>query len=171
MNLVSDNSLADVWRRHFLDSAQVYDLVRGLAGPLVDLGSGAGFPGLVLSIMGVPDVHLIESDQKKAAFLVDTVRKCGATAKVHACRIEAFSAVRPAAITARALAPMPKLMKLAYPLFSKGTRGIFLKGQNVVAELTEAHKMWKMDYDLVPSRSDPSGTLVVVREVSRVKSD
>ena len=171
VNLVSRASLEDVWKRHFLDSAQVFGLLGQNLSPLLDLGSGAGFPGLVLSIMGVEEVHLVESDQRKAAFLAETATLCGSNAVIHACRIEALEGINPGVMTARALAPMGRLMELAYPHFGARTTGIFLKGQNVGSELTEAYKIWKMRVDRVPSRSDPSGTLVVVREVSRVEPD
>ena len=171
VNLVSRASLEDVWKRHFLDSAQVFCLLGADSGPLLDLGSGAGFPGLVLSIMGIEEVHLVESDQRKAAFLAETATLCGSKAVIHACRIEALEGINPGVITARALAPMGRLVELAFPHFGAKTTGIFLKGQNVWSELTDAYKIWKMSVDRVPSRSDPSGTLVVVREVSRVEPD
>jgi len=171
MNLVSKGSLEDVWRRHFIDSAQVFDLLGPYEGGLVDVGSGAGFPGLVLSIMGAKGVHLVESDQKKAAFLAETARLCGSDAQVHPIRAEALKGVNAGVITARAVAPLERLLELTFPLFRPGTLGIFLKGLNVVGELTEAHKRWRISTDRVPSRSDPSGTLIIVREVSRVEPD
>lgn len=170
-NLVSKGSLEGVWRRHFLDSAQAYPLLGDYEGALVDVGSGAGFPGLVLSIMGAKNVHLVESEQKKAAFLVETAHLCGSDAVVHPIRAEALKGVSAGIITARAVAPLDRLLELTFPLFEPRTRGIFLKGLNVVGELTEAHKKWKITTDRVPSRSDPSGTVIIVREVNRVEPD
>jgi 16S rRNA (guanine527-N7)-methyltransferase len=169
INLVSKRSIDSLWQRHFYDSAQIFELLGSYSGPLIDIGSGAGFPGLVLSILGARDVILVESDQKKAAFLADTALICGADARVLPVRAEAMPKQRAGIVTARAVAPMTRLLEIAYRFFGPGTRGIFLKGQNVVSELTEAHKIWKLQYDLVPSNSDPSGTIVVVREVSRVR--
>jgi 16S rRNA (guanine527-N7)-methyltransferase len=169
-NLVSPESLKDVWRRHVLDSAQILKFLPK-QGPIFDLGSGAGFPGLVIAILGAPEVHLVEADLKKAAFLVEANRITGAGATIHATRIEKLPKITAKAVTARALAPLSALLELSAPLFSLETIGVFLKGQNIALELTEAHKIWRMQVDLHASISDPSGTVVCVREVSRVQSD
>src|SRR5687767_1366639 len=106
INLVGRSTLADPWRRHVLDSAQLYPHLAGQAGPVVDLGSGAGFPGLVLAILGAPDVHLIESDQRKAQFLREAARVTGTPVMVHARRIEDVAPFPASVVTARALAPL-----------------------------------------------------------------
>lgn len=169
INLVAQSSLDDPWRRHFLDSAQLAPHI-GDAGIVVDLGSGAGFPGLVLAIVAPRlAVHLIESDARKAAFLIEAVRETGASAKVHCLRAEsAARAVPPAEIvTARALAPLPTLLQLAVPLLRTNGACLFLKGAGVEAELTQAGKTWKMDGERFPSRSDPTGTILRLRNVAR----
>ena len=136
----------------------------------VDLGSGAGFPGFVIActLADTPgaQVDLIESNGKKAAFLREAIRVTGVPAVVQGVRIEDFAA--PSAgpigvVTARALAPLPKLLTLAYPLLKTGALGLFPKGQDVEAELTEAAKCWKIQASLAPSRTDPKARIVVVR--------
>jgi 16S rRNA (guanine527-N7)-methyltransferase len=142
---------------------------------VVDLGSGAGFPGLVLAIAlaerpGVC-VHLVESNQRKAAFLREAARITGAPAVVHAARIEATlpeiadqtagqGAHHVAAVTARALAPLDDLLRLSFPLLKTGAIGLFLKGQDVERELTETSKSWRLDAVTMPSRTDPGGRIV-----------
>ena len=133
-----------------------------------DLGSGGGFPGLIVAI-AIADrpgamVHLIESDTRKAAFLREAVRITQAPAIVHNERIESAAERIGTAevVTARALAPMDKQLLLAYPLLSAGARGIFLKGQDVDSELTEAAKSWSIDASIQPSLTDPRGRIVLV---------
>lgn len=170
INLIARSTEADVWRRHILDSAQLYPLIPRDCSSLMDLGSGAGFPGLVLAIMGVGGVRLVESDARKAAFLREAARVTGAVAEVIHRRIEALSPGPVDVVTARALAPLSELLTLAAPHMGPKTIGLFLKGQHLEAELTQAHKIWRMTVDCIPSRSDPSGSVVRVREVSHVSS-
>lgn len=170
INLISKSTELDIWRRHILDSVQLYPLIPQDCLSLVDLGSGAGFPGLVLSIMGVRGVRLVESDARKAAFLREAARVTLADAQVLNQRAEKVTPGPVDVITARALAPMPELLTLAQPFLGQKTTCLFLKGQHIEAELTQAHKMWRMQVDLRPSRSDPSGSVVRVREVSNVNS-
>jgi 16S rRNA (guanine527-N7)-methyltransferase len=168
INLVSKTTEPDVWRRHILDSAQLYPLVPRDCSSLTDLGSGAGFPGLVLSIMGVPGVRLVESDARKCAFMREAARVTGASALVLNQRAETVAAGASDVVTARALAALPELLALAKPFLGPKTVCLFLKGQNIEAELTEAHKMWTISVDCRPSRSDPTGSVVRVCEVSHV---
>lgn len=165
INLVGPATLPDLWRRHMLDSAQLWPLLPPGLPRLIDIGSGAGFPGLVLAIMGVPEVHLIESDQRKGAFLREVARQTGATVTVHSARIEAIHDLTAPIVTARALAALPKLLDLAVRLLASGGACLFLKGQNIVEELTSARKTWIFDEDRTPSRSDPTGLVLRVREV------
>lgn len=184
INLVGPATLADAWRRHFLDSAQLYPLLaaalKGRRGPAVlfDLGSGAGFPGLVLAVMargaGLPlDPHLVEADHRKAAFLAEVCRATGLarTVTIHGERIERLvldRVPRAAIVTARALAPLPALLDLAAPLLAPHGIALFLKGAKAGDELTHAGKHWKMQVDRVPSRTDPSGTILRVAALTRV---
>ncbi|MDX2224696.1 MAG: 16S rRNA (guanine(527)-N(7))-methyltransferase RsmG [Rhodospirillaceae bacterium] len=169
INLISRATEGDLWRRHILDSSQLVRYLPAPPGPVIDLGSGAGFPGLVLGILGTPEVTLIEADARKAAFLREAARETGTPVEIIVARIERV-APRPArAVTARAVAPLAQLLDLALPFLGPRTVGLFLKGQNLGVELTEAHKIWRMNIDRFPSQSDPSAFVVCVREVSRVQ--
>lgn len=170
MNLVARSTLDGIWHRHMLDSAQIFPLISKDAKTLVDLGSGAGFPGLVLAIMGVPDVHLIESTGKKTSFLHAVADATGVSVQIHNDRIEALKPIKADVITARALAPLDKLLGYAQRYSTPETHHIYLKGQHVGDELTKAHKMWIMKVDRLPSSTDPQGSVLSVSEVSHVKS-
>ncbi|WP_282604770.1 16S rRNA (guanine(527)-N(7))-methyltransferase RsmG [Pelagibius sp. Alg239-R121] len=179
INLVSRDSLRDLWRRHFLDSAQLLELLpnqKGGDGPvLVDLGSGAGFPGLVLAILGVENVHLIESDQRKSVFLREVARATKCQVVVHNARIEEVEPFPADVVTARAFAPMSDLLNYAWPFLSRpsphgGNGGdqdldhngqlLLLKGKNVDQELTEAGKRWSMRVERFSSRSSVDGQVL-----------
>jgi 16S rRNA (guanine527-N7)-methyltransferase len=163
LNLVAESTLPDVWRRHVWDSAQLAPLIPKGAKTIVDLGSGAGFPGLVLAIMlGLSRVHLIESTQKKCCFLEAAIAATGAPAQVHCARAEAVTGLKADVVTARAVAPLERLLPLAYPFFRQGTIGLFLKGRSLNDELTAATKSWHLDAKPLPSRSDPSGFVLRV---------
>jgi len=175
INLVSSDSLRDQWRRHFLDSAQLWSLLPPPgARPrvLVDLGSGAGFPGLVLAILGAGAVHLIESDQRKAAFLRETARETGTDVTIHDCRIEDVPAFSADVVTARAFAPLPRLLAAAAPFLrpataeDSGGMGLFLKGRSLQRELTDSLGKWKMQFDLHPSRTDPTAQILRLRDLT-----
>jgi len=162
--LVSRSSLSDPWRRHILDCAQLIRHIDSVADrPILDLGSGAGLPGLVLAILGCRDVRLIEANTRKAAFLNETARRLGLAVTVHAVRSDAVTPSFPAAVvTARALAPVDRLLSLAAPFLTSGSRCLFLKGQDVVSELTQAEKRWTMVARRLPSLSDPKGTVLEI---------
>lgn len=169
INLVSKASLAEVWTRHIADCLQVTALVPAPATVIADLGSGAGFPGLVLAaaLADRPGlrVHLLESDTRKCSFLRETARAMSMPVQVHNARIEQVLSDPPFSadvVTARALASTTELVALAHPLLKKGAIGLFLKGQDVEAELTEAGKSWNISYSLVPSISDPRSRVLVV---------
>ena len=170
INLVSRESLNDLWRRHMLDSIQLaaWDRNNKGAGPWVDLGSGAGFPGLVLAIAGIRDVHLVERNSRKCAFLREAARRTRADVTIHNARIETLEPLAGRAVTARALAPLVKLLPLAYRHIEDCGQMLFLKGQDVDIELTEATKYWKMTPRYSPSLSDKSGSILQLTEISRV---
>lgn len=168
-NLIARSTIPVIWTRHIADSLQLLDLAPE-AKVWVDLGSGAGFPGLVIACAlaetKAAKVHLVESIGKKAAFLREAVQATGAPAIVHAVRIEDFVDKAPESIdvvTARALAPLPKLLPLAYPLLKKGAVGVFPKGQDVGSELTDAAKYWKIQSNLVRSRTDQRAQILIVK--------
>jgi 16S rRNA (guanine527-N7)-methyltransferase len=169
-NLVASSTLPRLWTRHIADSLQLLDLAPD-ARTWADLGAGAGFPGLVIAcaLAGEGEVHLVESNQKKASFLREAARTLSLPAIVHARRIEDFvtaNTVRFDVVTARALAPLDKLIGYAIPLLKTGTVGLFPKGQDVGAELTQAAKSWKIEADLIPSRTDPNGRIVMIRHAA-----
>ena len=162
INLVSAPSLSDVWRRHILDSAQLIRHLDPAVRVLVDLGSGAGLPGLVLGILGVPEVHLIEVDQRKAAFLREAARVTRTAATVHAVRIESVVPFPADVVTARALAPLLQLLQQCTPFVSRNTVSFFLKGRGLQDELTAAREKWIMRTQLLASLTDPTGHILRV---------
>ena len=208
INLVGPATLPDLWRRHFLDSAQLLPLLpdflppqgralrRGpphpapaklaslakpsqpspaggegepAGGTLVDLGSGAGFPGLVLAIMTDWRVHLVDSDQRKCAFLRQVALDCGVLTQVtiHAKRIEQIAGIAADVVTARACAPLDELLKLAAPLVGEAGTCLFLKGAQVEEELTAAERHWTMRLDKRGSITDPAGKLLIITQLKR----
>jgi 16S rRNA (guanine527-N7)-methyltransferase len=169
LNLVAASTVPVLWTRHLADSLQLLGLAPQ-ARRWADLGSGAGFPGLPIACALADDataeVHLIESNKKKAAFLHEAVRVTGAPVIVHPERVADFSAHfggQLDAVTARALAPLPELLSIAYPLLKRGTLGVFPKGQHVERELTEAAKCWSIQASLAPSRTEPKSQIVMIR--------
>lgn len=167
INLVAVNTLADVWKRHFGDSAQAF-MAAPAAHRWIDLGSGAGFPGLVTALLlkGVAGAHvdLIESDQRKAAFLRAVSRETAAPADVHIGRIEAIlpHLPTPDAISARALAPLATLVGMSRDPLEKGACGVFLKGTDWADELTATQLPDYLDVRTIPSGSHPGARIVVV---------
>lgn len=166
-NLVSAGSLADVWRRHIWDCAQLARYVPPEAKTLADMGAGAGFPGLVLAEMlrGKVQVTLFEATAKKARFLEAAAAAMQLSVTVKNLRIEDAPAQKFDVITARAMAPLPKLLRYAQKFVGNGSICLFPKGQNVESELTEVRKHWKLKVRKHPSLSDPSGTVLEVREL------
>lgn len=170
INLVGRGSLADPWRRHILDSAQLGPLLPSGTRSIADIGSGAGFPGLVLALMdlpGRPDIHLIESNQRKCAFLNEVNRATGAGAVIHHCRIENLANLSVDVATARGVAPLTKLLQFAIPVLKKDGKCFFLKGKKWQDELTKAKKDWNMEESYVPSLSDSSGMVIKLEALSR----
>jgi 16S rRNA (guanine527-N7)-methyltransferase len=165
INLVGSATLADPWRRHFLDSAQLVKRLPDVAANLADLGSGAGFPGMVLALLGVPGVHLIEADRRKAEFLRAVARATGAPVMIHAERIERIQGWPADVITARALAPLPRLLQLAQGFLSADSVCLFLKGRSTERELTEARASWHMVSAMFPSLSESEGIVVQLRGI------
>jgi len=171
INLVSARSLEDVWRRHMLDSAQLVPLIPESASSLVDLGAGAGFPGLVLAVLMAESrpfrVVLYEAIAKKCRFLTEIANRLGLTVEIRNARIEAAKPEPFDVVTARACASLKQLLAYAAPFQGKTTTCLFLKGQSVEAELDEACKSWDMKVDRYPSRSDPSGVVLKIQGLSR----
>jgi 16S rRNA (guanine527-N7)-methyltransferase len=170
-NLVAQSTLPKVWTRHVADSAQLLRLAPD-AKVWIDLGSGAGFPGLVIAcaLADRPGaiVHLVESNGKKCTFLREVIRQIGIPAVVHCQRIEQYCkdfSGGADVVTARALAPLGRLLSLAAPLLKTQGIGLFPKGQDLAAELTEASKCWTIDAVVVPSVTSPASGVLVVRKL------
>ena len=172
MNLIGPDTLPDVWSRHIRDSAQLLELAPE-AKTWADLGAGAGFPGVVLAVLlkGRPGAHvwLIDSLGKRCRFLQEIVSELALPATVINGRAEEQT-LRVDVVTARAVAPMEKLLGYAQPYLQRGAQGLFLKGEKAEAELIEARKVWHFENDLSVSRSDPRGRIVSVRSLRRVHS-
>jgi len=168
-NLVSRTSMPDVWRRHFWDSAQVAPLIPATARSLVDLGSGAGFPGLILAEM-CPGLHvtLIEATAKKCRFLRAAAESLGLRSEIRHERIEDAPMRAYDVITARACAPLADLLAYTQRFWGPGSKAFLHKGQNLAVELTEARKSWRIESEQHASRSDPSGIILEIRELQRV---
>ena len=172
-NLVSSATLADVWTRHIADSLQIFGLAEGRERWL-DLGSGGGFPGLVIGIclaeQGRGRIDLVESNARKCAFLRHAARVTGAPVKVHAARIEDvigdFTG-KVDVVTARALAPLPQLLVWCEELLRTGTLGLFPKGQHLDAELTDSARYWKIQATTVSSVTDDAARILMVRSAER----
>jgi len=171
MNLVGPSALADFWLRHAYDSAQLLALAPG-ALTWADLGAGAGFPGVVLAIMlkgrEGAQVHLVESTAKRCRFLSQVVDALDLPATVHNMRAEDLE-IKVDAVTARAVAPMVRLLGYAWPYLCRGATGLFLKGQDIEVELKEATKYWKFHARLIPSLSSEQGKIVQLKRVSHVR--
>jgi 16S rRNA (guanine527-N7)-methyltransferase len=169
INLISTATIDDVWSRHVLDSAQLYPLIPIGAKKIIDIGSGAGFPGLVLALYfkyyGGPEIHLVEADGRKCSFLKEVSRRTNASVFVHASRVEAMSNLKGDVITARALAPLRKLIKMAWNFDEGGATYIFLKGAKAREELTDAQKEWTMDVIKTKSETLSIATILTLKGV------
>lgn len=167
INLVSHATLEDMWQRHFLDSAQLLQMLPRNVQSLIDLGSGAGFPGLVLAILGAPGVELVESDARKCAFMREAARVTDTAVAIHNRRIEAVPRHAVDVVTARGCAPLDRLLPLAERFIGPHTTCLFLKGAQAAEELTAAGKAWTMAVTRHPSRTDPSGVILSLQQVVR----
>ena len=173
INLISNSTLESIWSRHILDSAQLYKFTSNINGNILDFGSGAGFPGLILAMMGNKNVNAIESDQKKCIFLKEVARLSNTKINIHNSRIEKLKFIQPELITARALAPLEKLvkyiedyMKQEDNLKQKLPKILFFKGKNYKQELSELEKTRKFDVTIYPSISDEYGKILYIKNIS-----
>lgn len=171
-NLVANSTLDDMWRRHFLDSAQLAPLLKDQFGDrpltLLDIGSGAGFPGLVLSAMGVATAHMVESNGRKCTFMNQVSRETGANATIHTRRIEEMDVFPVDVVTSRACARVGQLLEWAAPFLSDGTEMWLLKGEIADEELTEAEACWKMQINRFKSLSDDTGVILRLSSIKRL---
>ncbi|MAN46956.1 MAG: 16S rRNA (guanine(527)-N(7))-methyltransferase RsmG [Alphaproteobacteria bacterium] len=166
-NLIGPREWPQIWTRHVGDSFQILDYVTNETR-VVDFGSGAGFPGLIMSAARpTSHVTMMESVGKKCAFLRAAIEAAGLNASVYQGRIEAAPASEADIVTARAFAPLPKLLDYAAPWMENGAKGVFLKGERWKEELTEAQQRWSFAYEAIPSRTGGSGVILIVRELKR----
>ncbi len=169
VNLIGPSTVEHIWHRHFLDSAQIIPLLPPKTHTLVDIGSGAGFPGLVLAILGVPDVHLVDSDQKKAVFLREAARLTETPVSIHAVRAESLADFSADVVTARAVAALPKLLELAQMLLKPGGTCLLHRGRSNEQELTATREIWHMNVDSFRSRTDDSAAILRIGALSRAR--
>ncbi|HFB2048325.1 MAG: 16S rRNA (guanine(527)-N(7))-methyltransferase RsmG [Hyphomicrobiaceae bacterium] len=175
VNLVAPSTINRIWHRHFADSAQIAEFIPQKTFHLADIGSGGGFPGLVLAIVlhyrSDFRVTLVESDGRKAAFLREITRKIEIPVEIISTRIESNVTISKLGgvdfVTARALAPLNRLLSLVFPFFSDKTRGFFLKGKDVYREIEFASRSWKFKFDLQKSRTLSEGRIVILRNLTR----
>ena len=157
INLISPSTVPDIWDRHIMDSAQLYPLISKQPQVILDLGSGAGFPGLVLAILnqtqgkGNWGVHLVESDARKCVFIREIMRLCQVNAIIHNCRIEDMPPMKADVITARALKETKTLLFYAYPFLKTDSYCLFLKGENADLELNWATNEYSFLVEKIPS--------------------
>ena len=168
INLVSNTTIDDLWNRHLLDSAQIYPLIPTGTKTLVDIGCGAGFPGLVLAIMGVPDVHMVDSDSRKMSFVREAARITETPVTIHNCRIDDIGETEFAdVVTSRALATLEKLLGFSKALRKPDGTCIFLKGRKTEEELKEAQKRWDFDYQSQGSLTDKEGRVLIIERMTQ----
>ena len=169
INMVANSTLVDPWQRHILDCAQLVSFYPPKTKHVLDVGSGAGFPGLVLAIMGGVQVDLVESNQRKAIFLRTVIQSLDLPAKVYNQRIEALPNLAPDVITARALAPVPKLLKLIRNQLTSNTVCLFLKGPSVEDELTNLQSYSNMTAVTYPSLYGQNGVILKLKNNNKKK--
>jgi len=168
INLVSKSTLPDLWVRHMIDSAQIFPHLPKDCKNLVDIGCGAGFPGMVLAIMGIEDVHMVDSDARKMAFVREVSRITATPVTIHNCRIDDMNVTEKFdVVTSRALAPLEKLLGFSDMLMKPEGRSIYLKGRKSEEEIIEAQKSWNFEFQSEVSLSDPEGQLLIIERMTR----
>lgn len=167
VNLVSPDSLPDIWTRHFIDSAQMKPLIKN-GTSVLDIGSGAGFPGMVLALIGNNKMTLVESDGKKVAFLEEVARQTKTTVKVLHARIEHCKPFNVDVVTSRACAKLSVLLEYAFPFISHETLCLFPKGKNYATEIKEAQKKWRFSFKAIPSVTDEHGAILAITQVEKL---
>lgn len=173
INLVAPSSLDRLWERHILDSLQLFSVRPSTARHWADLGTGGGFPGLVVAILAAeaaPDLRLtlVESDRRKAAFLAAAARAAGVKPRILAERAEALPPLHADVLSARALAPLTRLLTQAHRHLAPGGIALFPKGARHAQEIDEALADWRFRVQKIPSRTDPSGVILAIDGVARV---
>lgn len=166
INLISSKTLPEIWHRHILDSAQLVFYLPKTPSVILDMGSGAGLPGVILAILTRHQLHLVESDSRKIAFMRTALRETGTSAILHEQRMEAVPALRPDIITARALAPLSQLITLASGQHHEKIEYLFLKGREAKQELTALPACPKMEAECLPSMTDSQASIIRLKPIS-----
>lgn len=166
INLISSKTLPEIWHRHILDSAQLVSYLPKTPSVILDMGSGAGLPGVILAILTRHQLHLVESDSRKIAFMRTALRETCASAILHEQRMEAVPALRPDIITARALAPLSQLITLASAQHHEKIEYLFLKGREAKQELTALPACPKMEAECLPSMTDSQASIIRLKPIS-----
>ena len=176
MNLISRSSSDDIYLRHFLDSAQLYNFTKKINGNILDFGSGAGFPGLVLALMGNKNIILVESDQKKCAFMREVAMLSDTVVTIYNCRIEDLDYIDVDLITARALAPLDRLIEYVEIYLKKTSfhkkkfpKLLFLKGKSYNDEIVKLNKTRNIDYKIYPSLTNEFSKILYIKKVNMLK--
>jgi 16S rRNA (guanine527-N7)-methyltransferase len=168
LSLVGRATLEDAWDRHFRDSAQLFPLVQG-QGPVLDIGTGAGFPGMVLAIMGIAPMHLADNNQQKIAFLQDVAAATGTDVTIHNVKAEALPDIEAGIVTSRALAPLADLLVLGSRFFARGATGLFPKGRKAPEEIDEARKRWHFTLETFPSATADESSILRLSAIRPIK--
>ncbi len=175
INLIAPSTVDDIWMRHVIDSAQLLPMIHKNITGIADLGSGAGFPALVLAAIQPSPVHMYEANAKKVAFLHEALRQMKVEAQVHRERLELRVGPKPLPrvqlVSARAFAPLTELLGYAEPFFESGATALFHKGQDVDAELSEAAKSWKISAQKHSSVTDSQSVILEVKEIKHVERE
>lgn len=167
INLVSSKTLPVLWHRHIYDSAQLFSIIENKDSPILDIGSGAGFPSLVLAIMGQKNIHLVESDTRKCAFMREVIRKTGVNVTIHNERIESLEPFDVKYIIARALATIEKIFNFTEPFISNETIFLLQKGENFKEEILNVKKRWTMRIETIKSLSNEDSVILKLQEVQK----
>jgi 16S rRNA (guanine527-N7)-methyltransferase len=167
INLIGKSTINDIWQRHIVDSLQLMLYIDNDQKIIVDLGSGAGFPGIVLSMAGIKKIILIEKDKRKAAFLQQAASLCENEVIIISERIENIRMVEADIITARALAPLTQLLELTIPLIRENTECLFFKGQRFEEEIKAANQKFNMNYSVYPSITQEGAAIISIKELKR----
>jgi 16S rRNA (guanine527-N7)-methyltransferase len=170
LSLISDSTADIIWTRHFLDSAQLLSLIPAPDRPLIDLGTGAGFPGLVLAILGLPHVHLVENNMQKVAFLRGVVEALDLPVTVHGMKSDAVKPFVAGTVTARALKPLDQLVGFGRRFLGAGSVCLFPKGRRAEEEMAVAARKWHMKTERFPSVTDPDSTIFRLSDVTEARS-
>ena len=161
-NLIGKSTIADIWNRHILDSAQLIKFIDNKSIKLGDFGSGAGFPALILSILGIKEIHLIEKSFRKCQFLSEVKNISDNKIIIHQKLASQVEAIQFDVVTSRALAPLDKLLKITQPFLGKNSKAIFPKGKNLLNELNLIKDKNNFDYKIYPSLTSDEGNILVI---------